>query len=135
MTVLVLEAAALVEFLVGSGALADRVRTFTSGRRLAAPHAVDLECAALLHRLAEGGKVPAGEATRALSLLGRMRLHRYDTVPLLPRIWQLRYTLPPYDAACAALAEALGGELLALDPAAFTAIDGLGCPIRHPIQP
>lgn len=76
MTVLVLDTSALVEFVVGSDALAERVRTRTAGCRPAAPHAVDLECASVLRRPAHAKKLPEEEALRAIDLLGRMQPHR-----------------------------------------------------------
>lgn len=130
MTVLVLDTSALVEFLVGSDALAERVRTHTAGCRLAAPHAVDLECASVLRRLAHAKKLPEEEALRAIDLLGRMQLHRYDHAPLLPRIWQLRHNMWPYDAAYVALAEALGAELVTVDRK-FATTPGPRCAVHN----
>ena len=49
------------------------------------------------------------------SLLGRMSIKRYAHTQLLPRIWQLRHNMWPYDAAYVALAESLGAELVTLD--------------------
>ncbi|MGW5563231.1 type II toxin-antitoxin system VapC family toxin [Streptomyces tendae] len=115
MSVLVLDTSALVEFLVGGDALADRVRARVTDHRLAAPHAVDLECASVFRGLVRGGKLPEGEAERALRLLARMQLTRYDHAPLLPRIWELRHNMWPYDASYVALAETLGAELVTVD--------------------
>lgn len=111
----VLDTSALVEFLVGSDALAERVRNHTAGNRLAAPHAVDLECASVLRGLVRGNKLPENEATRALDLLGRLQLHRYDHTPLMPRIWELRHNMWPSDASYVALAEMLDAELVTAD--------------------
>ncbi|ELS54138.1 putative PilT protein-like protein [Streptomyces viridochromogenes Tue57] len=44
------DTSALVEFLVGADELAERVRARTTGHRLGAPHAVDLQCASVLLR-------------------------------------------------------------------------------------
>jgi predicted nucleic acid-binding protein len=65
--------------------------------------------------LVRGGKLPADEARRALDLLGIIKLKRYDHLPLLPRIWQLRHTMWPYDAAYVALAESLRTDLITID--------------------
>ncbi|CAL9299025.1 type II toxin-antitoxin system VapC family toxin [Streptomyces griseoincarnatus] len=130
MSVLVFDTSAVVEFLVGGDALADRVRDYTRGRRLAAPHAVDLETASVLRGLVRGGKLPESEAERALDLLRRMQLRRYDHAPLLPRIWQLRHNMWPYDAAYAALAEALDAELVTVD-AKFAGIQQLRCQVTN----
>ncbi|MGW6458590.1 type II toxin-antitoxin system VapC family toxin [Streptomyces sp. NPDC055078] len=130
MSVLVLDTSALVEFLVGSDDLADEVRAHTTGHVLAAPYAVDLECASVLRGLARGRKLPEDEAERALGLLGRMSLKRYDHVPLLPRIWQLRHNMWPYDASYIALAELLRAELVTVD-AKLAGAPGIRCAVRN----
>jgi predicted nucleic acid-binding protein len=128
--VIVLDTSALVEFLVGADPAAERVRATAAGEQLAAPHAVDLECASTLRGLTQGGKLPPDEAERALELLGRMKITRYGHVPLLPRIWQLRHNMWPYDAAYVALAETLDAELVTLD-AKLEKIPGLMCTVRN----
>ncbi|MEU6060477.1 type II toxin-antitoxin system VapC family toxin [Streptomyces sp. NPDC047097] len=130
MVTLVLDTSALVEFLVGSGPVAERVRGQTAGRSLAAPHAVDLECASVLRGLARGGKLADDEAARALDVLALMRLRRYDHTPLLPRIWELRHNMWPYDASYIALAETLGAVLLTTD-AKLAATPGIRCSVRN----
>jgi predicted nucleic acid-binding protein len=112
---IVLDTSALVAFLVGADMVAERVRAASVGERLAAPHGVDLECASALRGLARRGKLPEDEARRALDLLAIIELKRYDHVPLLPRIWQLRHNLWPYDAAYVALAESLDVDVVTLD--------------------
>jgi predicted nucleic acid-binding protein len=128
--VIVLDTSAMVEFLVGADLVAERVRTVVADARLAAPHAVDLECAAALRGLVLGNKLPAAEAQRALALLGSMRLDRYGHVPLLARIWQLRHNVWPYDAAYVALAEYLDADLVTLDGKLET-IPGVSCTVRN----
>lgn len=127
---IVLDTSALVEFLVGSDSVANTVRAATKGQRLAAPHTVDLECASTLRGLARGGKLPDDEGRRALELLGRMNLRRYDHVPLLPRIWELRHNMWPYDAAYVALAETLDAELVTVD-GKLARVPGLRCAVRN----
>jgi predicted nucleic acid-binding protein len=111
---IVLDTSAIVEFLVGADPVAERIREITAGQKLAAPHAIDLECASTLRGLVQGGKLPADEAERALQLLGRMKMARYAHGPLLTRVWQLRHNMWPYDAAYIALAESLGAVLVTL---------------------
>ena len=127
---IVLDTSAIVEFLVGADHVAERVRAITTGEKLAAPHAVDLECASTLRGLVNGRKLPPGEAQRALELLGRMKITRYGHVPLLPRIWQLRHDMWPDDAAYVALAESLGADLVTLD-AKMGKTPGLMCTVRN----
>jgi len=128
--VIVLETSAMVEFLVGSDAVADRVRDALAGQVLAAPHSIDLECASTLRGLVLGRKLPADEAGRALDLLGRMNIQRYGHVALLPRIWRLRENAWPYDAAYAALAESLHADLVTVD-GKFETVPGLRCQVRN----
>jgi predicted nucleic acid-binding protein len=128
--VIVLDTSALVEFLVGGDLLAERVRSVTAGEVLAAPHAVDLEIAAALRGLVQGGKLPADEAQRALGLLAAMGVRRYEHVPLLPRIWELRHNMWPYDAAYVALAESLRITLVTVD-AKLGGVPGVRCPLRN----
>jgi predicted nucleic acid-binding protein len=127
---MVMETSALVEFLVGSDNVAERVRAAVSGDVLAAPHSIDLECASTLRGLVRGRKLPAAEAERALDVLARMNLNRYGHLPLLPRIWQLRDNTWPYDAAYVALAESLDVELVTVD-GKFEKIPGLRCRVRN----
>ena len=126
---IVLDTSALVEFLVGADLIAERVRAASIGQQLAAPCAVDLECASTLRGLTIGGKLPADEGKRALDLLGTMTLKRYDHVPLLPRIWELRHNMWPYDAAYVALAESLGVDLVTVDSKLGSA-PGVKCAVR-----
>lgn len=128
---IVLDTSAMVEFLVGADPAADRIRDIVVGQGLAAPHAIDLECASTLRGLVQGRKLPAEEGERALELLARMGLKRYSHVPLLPRIWQLRHNMWPYDAAYVALAESLNAELVTLD-GKIGRVPGLRCQVQNP---
>lgn len=127
---IVLDTSAMVEFLVGSDHVAERVRARMAGQKLAAPHAVDLECASTLRGLVHGGKLPPDEGERALQLLGRTDLKRYSHVPLLERIWQLRQNMWPYDAAYVALAESLEADLVTVDGKVEKA-PGIRCTVRN----
>jgi predicted nucleic acid-binding protein len=129
--VIVLDTSAMVEFLVGADPVAESIRAIVSGEQLAAPHAVDLECASTLRGLVLGSKLPPDEGERALALLGKMSVKRYGHVPLLPRIWQLRNNMWPYDAAYVALAETLSADLVTLDRK-IGKVPGLTCTIRVP---
>jgi predicted nucleic acid-binding protein len=128
---IVLDASALVAFLVGTDGGAATVPALTGSTHAAVPHVIDLECASALRGLARRGKLPVGEGRRALDLLVRMPLRRYDHAPFLPRIWDLRHVLGPYDASYVALAEALGADLVTLD-AKIAKAPGLRCAVRDP---
>jgi predicted nucleic acid-binding protein len=120
----------MVEFLAGADDVAERVRGAVGGDTLAAPHAVDLECASALRGLVHNQKLPADEAQRALELLRVISLKRYGHVPLLARIWQLRQNAWPYDAAYVALAESLNADLVTVD-SRFEEIPGIRCTVRN----
>jgi predicted nucleic acid-binding protein len=128
--VIVLDTSAAVEFLVGSDDLAEEVRMTVAGEKLAAPHAVDLECASTLRGLVQGRKLAAVEAERALRLLAAMAVTRYSHTPLLPRIWQLRHNMWPYDAAYVALAESLTADLVTVD-SKVSKVPGIRCNVRN----
>lgn len=127
---IVLETSAMVELLVGSDSVAERVRATVTGEVLAAPHGLDLECASTLRGLVQRRKLPAAEAERALDLLSRIGLARYSHTALLPRIWQLREKMWPYDAAYVALAESLDADLVTVDRK-FEKLPRLGCRVRN----
>jgi predicted nucleic acid-binding protein len=129
--VIVLDTSAMVELLVGRDAIADQVRGLVVGQRLAAPHAIDLECASTLRGLVNGSKLPADEAERALELLAKMNVKRYGHAALLPRIWQLRNNMWPYDAAYVALAESLTAQLMTID-AKIEKVPGIRCEVVRP---
>lgn len=80
--------------------------------------------------LLRGGKLAADEARQLLDLLGMIKLKRYDHLPLLPRIWQLRHNMWPYDAAYIALAESLEADVVTLD-GKLAKVPGLPCAVRN----
>lgn len=127
---IVVDTSALVEFLVNGGEFGERVRTVLAASEIAAPHSIDLECASTLRGLVNGGKLPADEGKRALDLLARMSVLRYGHEPLLPRVWELRHNMWPYDAAYVALAELLGAELVTVDGKLAKA-PNLRCVVRN----
>lgn len=126
---IVIDTSALVEFLVGRDPVADKIREVSVGQRWAAPHVIDLECASTLRGLVRGRKLSPDEGQRALTLLQRMSLERFEHELLLSRVWELRENMWPYDAAYVALAELLGVELLTLDRK-FDGVPGLKCSLR-----
>lgn len=127
---IVLDTSAAVEFFVGTDPVAERVRAVVADEHLAAPHAIDLECASTLRGLVLVDKLSADAAQAALDLLAAMTLRRYAHGPLLTRIWQLRHNMWPYDAAYVALAETLGVALITVDRK-FAGVPGLRCDVRN----
>ena len=79
-----------------------------------APHQIDCELTQAL-RKAERTRLTAEEAAQLLLLWLSFGVNRHPVRSLLPRIWQLRANLTPYDASYVALAEALRCPLLTAD--------------------
>ena len=113
---IVLDASALIEMLMGSRAgtaVTERIQADgTLPRSLAL---VDLEVANTLRRLVRLGELDARRAGEAVLDLAAVALVRSPHTPFLGRIWELRDRLTAYDAAYVALAETLDAPLVTLD--------------------
>ena len=79
---------------------------------LLAPHLIDLEGAQGLRRI---GLLRAADMTETLLRYRSLSIRRFEHVPLLNRIWELRHNLTAYDAAYVTLAEATGAPLVTAD--------------------
>ena len=79
---------------------------------LLAPHLVDLEVAQGFRRV---GLLRSADMTGALHRYQSLSIRRFEHLPLLSRIWELRNNLTAYDAAYVALAEATGAPLVTAD--------------------
>ena len=113
---IVVDASAVVDLLLrapGRGpALEARVR---AERSLASVQLLDLEVASALRRKLHHGDLDEARAAVALGIYRELRIRMHPHRPLLARIWELRSSLSPYDAAYVALAERLGVSLLTTD--------------------
>jgi predicted nucleic acid-binding protein len=78
--------------------------------------------------LTRSGKLAGDEGLRALLLLGCMNLRRYEHAPLLPRTWELRHNMWPYDACYMALTERLNATLVTVDRK-LARVPGLRCTV------
>lgn len=112
----VADASAVVDALIRRGPRGDwAAAALDEAEVLAAPHVIDVEVVAGLRRLVAQGAIPERAARRALRVFATLRITRFPTVRFLQRVWQLRETLTPYDAAYVTLAEALGLPLVTTD--------------------
>jgi len=64
-----------------------------------------------------------------VSDLADVGIRRYPHRALLPRIWELRHNVTPYDAAYVALAEVLDAPLLTAD-ARLADASGIRCAVE-----
>lgn len=110
---IVVDASLVVDLLTASGttALHQRLATET----LIAPEILPIEVASGLRGLNRGDLLSDERLDRAASDLARLRLELYATLPLVPRVLDLRHNLSAYDAAYVALAEVTRSVLLTLD--------------------
>jgi predicted nucleic acid-binding protein len=114
---IVVDASAVVEVLVGTGARAGRIREKISipGQSLHAPYLMDLEVLHTLRRHAMHGTLSRRRSDEALEDLTNIVFERYPHTPFLERVWALKDNLTAYDAAYVALAEALSAPLVTTD--------------------
>lgn len=113
---IVLDASAAVEWLLRlPRARPIEQRLSHPDESLHAPHAIDVEVAQVVRRLAARGAVSADRGWQALLDLADLDLERHAQDVLLATMWRLRDNLTAYDAAYVALAEALDAPLLTLD--------------------
>lgn len=113
---IILDTSAAVEWLLGrqaAEAVADRFRNPTV--TVQAPSLLGVEVAAALRGLVLGKHTTTERASIALSDLVSANIALHDPTPLLPRAWELRDNLTPYDAVYVALAEVLGATLVTTD--------------------
>jgi predicted nucleic acid-binding protein len=114
--VIVLDASALVELLVGTATgriIATRIADPAVG--LHVPHLADVEVAQALRRYVRDRELTVSDAEAALGDLGALDLQRHPHEPLLARMWELRINLSAYDAVYVSLAEVLDGVLITCD--------------------
>ncbi len=126
---LVVDASVLAPALADDGPDGDAARARLRGQSLVAPELIDLETTSVIRRQFRGGQLDPRRARLALTDLVELPLRRTPHRPLLARCWQLRENLTVYDAAYAALAEALDVVLLTVD-ARLASAPGPRCEIE-----
>jgi len=113
--VIVLDASAVVELLLGTPGAGAVHRRIAREPSLHAPSVLDLEVAHAIRRACATGQLHSARGGQAIAELAELPVRRYPHTPLLDRIWQLRANLTAYDAAYVALAETLRVTLVTRD--------------------
>jgi len=93
------------------------------------PSIFDAEVLGALRGLVRGRKFDGGSAAELVADLMVLPVDRWHMSPLLPRMWELRENLTPYDAAYVALAELTRAVLVTGDER-MTASPGTRCDIQ-----
>lgn len=96
---------------------------------IAAPDLVDVETVSVLRKRWLARDLTAHRFRTAITDLADLAITRYPTLPFMPRAYELRANVTPYDAAYIGLAEFLGYTLLTSDGRLASA-PGLRCEIR-----
>jgi predicted nucleic acid-binding protein len=113
---IVLDASVVVELLTNGG-LADTLKCELAARddSVIVPHLLDVEVMSAIRRLVAGQTIDSHRSEQLLKGLATLPAERYPHTPLLGRIWELRHSFTPYDAAYIALAEATHSVLYTSD--------------------
>ncbi|MGQ0837471.1 type II toxin-antitoxin system VapC family toxin [Actinokineospora sp.] len=110
----VLDASALVEVLAATNPNAALFRRVLTGTAFA-PEIIDLETLNSVRKYLFRGAIAEQTAAGVAQNLQEIPIARSPHRSLLPRVWELRHSITPYDAAYIALAEKLKIPLVTCD--------------------
>jgi predicted nucleic acid-binding protein len=127
--VIVVDASVVGPLVADDGRDGDQARERVRGEQLAAPELIDLEVLSLIRRQLRAQHLDTRRARLAIDDLLALDVRRVSHYQLLPRAWELRDSLTPYDAAYVALAEALESVLLTADRR-LTQAPGIRCQLE-----
>jgi predicted nucleic acid-binding protein len=114
--VIVLDASALIELLVGTAAGRRIARRLGDPRvSLHIPQLAYIEVLQVLRRYVASREITPADADAAIEDLQALDLEPHDHEPFLDRVWDLRDNFSAYDAVYVALAQALGAVILTCD--------------------
>lgn len=128
MSTYVLDASVAVAALTETGSPAADLLT-ADDAVFQVPSIFDAEVLSALRGLVRGRKFDPATAADLIVDLMILPVDRWHMSPLLPRMWELRDNLTPYDAAYVALAE-LAGAVLVTGDERITAAPGARCDIQ-----
>lgn len=118
---IVVDASVLANVVGDDGGDGDRAREVLRGEELSVPDLVDVEVVSVLRRRWLAKTMTARRFAAAVADLSAVPADRYPVLPFMPRAYQLRANVSPYDATYVALAEQLGCALVTVDRRLATA--------------
>ena len=112
---IVLDASAAVEWLLGRPHGEAVERRLVGASSIHAPHLLAIEVAQVVRRFTLTGALAADRGEQALLDFSALGVMGHEHEPLLRLVWSMRFNLTAYDAAYVALALALDVPLVTLD--------------------
>lgn len=125
---IVVDASVLANAVADDGPDGATARAALSGNDLSVPDLVDVEVVSVLRRRWLAKKLTAKRFATAIHDLASVPADRYPVLPFMPRAYELRSNVSPYDATYVALAEHLNCALLTAD-ARLARAHGPRCPM------
>jgi len=113
--VIVVDASVLANVVGDDGEDGVLARDLVRGHDLSVPDLADVEVVSVLRRRWLARTMTAGRFSDALDDLVALPADRYPVLPFMPRAYELRANVSPYDATYVALAEQLQCPLLTAD--------------------
>jgi predicted nucleic acid-binding protein len=127
--VIVVDASVLANVVADDGDDGRRARAAVREEELAAPDLVDVETVAVLRKRWLADDLDDARFRDAVTDLMDLAITRHSMLRLMPRAYELRANLTPYDAVYVVLAEALGCPLVTSDQR-LASTPGPRCRIR-----
>lgn len=115
MTVIVADASVVIAALVDENADGAWARSRLAAEKVSVPDLLFLEVASAVRRLEQRGELTARRAAAAMEDLLALPFQVARLRTLVPRCWELRHNVTPYDAAYVALAEFREAPLVTAD--------------------
>jgi predicted nucleic acid-binding protein len=113
--VIVVDASVLANAVGDDGPDGAIARAALSGNDLSVPELVDVEVVSVLRRRWLAKAMSARRFAAAIRDLASVPADRYPVLPFMPRAYELRTNVSPYDATYVALAEQLACVFLTAD--------------------
>ncbi len=112
---IVCDASVVADALMDPSARGVKARAILKEESLVAPALIDAEVASSVRARLRAGAITEELGSFAVQRLRRLELRRVVFGELVPRMWELRHNLTPYDAAYVAVAEVLDLKLWTAD--------------------